>query len=212
MNFSTLRAPVVAAVMLLIAFARPCVAQEASPYVACAGCHGLQGEGNAAVNAPPLAGQSADYLARQLIKFKNGQRGYLENDAPGQVMKAIAQTLQDEAAIRNVAEFISKMPPIEAAPAAASPAALPAQASASKKIFAACAGCHGVQGEGRIIANAPNLALLPSWYLTKSLQDFRSGARGTPPGDHEGRTMRALVRLIPDDQAVQDIATYIDAL
>lgn len=179
-----------------------------SPYLLCAGCHGPQGEGNADLKAPPLAGQSATYVARQLAKYKSGERAYLETDAQGQVMKAIAQTLENDDAILKVADFVAKMPRIK--PSAATPA--PGRAAEGGKIFGACAGCHGVHGEGSEAANAPDLALLPDWYLTQALQDFRSGTRGAHPDDYEGRTMRVLVRLIPDDQSLQDLVAYIDGL
>lgn len=211
-NPRTLRVPLLAMAPML-ALMGPCLAQESPPqYLVCSGCHGANGEGNQDLKAPPLAGQSADYLARQLTKFKNGQRAYLPKDEPGQVMKAIAQTLEGDAAIRSVAEYISRMPRIEAA-GAVPPAQSPvARSAAAARVFTACVGCHGERGEGKAIASAPNLALLPSWYVTKALADFKTGARGAIPGDHEGRTMRALVRLIPDDQALQDVAEYIDTL
>jgi hypothetical protein len=38
------------------------------------------------------------------------------------------------------------------------------------------------------------------------------GARGAHPDDYEGRTMRVLVRLIPDDQSLQDLVAYLDGL
>ena len=50
-------------------------------YMACGSCHGQNGEGNEALTAPPLAGQSDWYLARSLEKYKAGMRGYdLAND------------------------------------------------------------------------------------------------------------------------------------
>jgi len=193
--------------VLLLGSNLPCLAQDPTPapYLACAGCHGARGEGNAAVHAPPLAGQSAEYLARQLTKFRNGQRAYLQSDAPGQVMKAAAQSLPDDAAIQTVAKIIAKMPPLRTE---GSPAPLRRTREVTE-IFIACASCHGARGEGRADVRAPNLAQLPPWYLAKALQDFRSGARGTMPGDLEGHTMRAIVGLIPDDQALQAIAAYI---
>lgn len=207
-------AAVRASALLLAAFALPCAAQDApapTPYLTCSGCHGLQGEGNVDLKAPPLAGQSAAYVAQQLVKFKNGQRAYLETDEAGQAMKAIARTLENDEAMLNVAAFVSTMPRIEPSSAAAA-SATPGRAADGEKIFRACAGCHGDHAEGKAAANAPNLALLPGWYLVKTLRDFQSGARGVRPGDYEGHTMRVLVRLIPDDRALQDLVAYIDGL
>jgi len=39
----------------------------------CAACHGADGN-SAAPNFPKLAGQHADYVAKQLSEFKSGQR------------------------------------------------------------------------------------------------------------------------------------------
>jgi cytochrome c oxidase subunit 2 len=199
--------------LLLALIALPCVAQDATapnPYLLCSGCHGAQGEGNPELKAPPLAGQSAKYVARQLAKYKHGQRAYLETDEAGQVMKAIASTLEDDAAMQNVAELISRMPRVTAPLVAAPPT--PGRTEEGRKIYSACAGCHGEHGEGKDVANAPDLALLPAWYLTKELQDFRDGTRGAHPDDYEGRTMRILVRMIPDGQSLRDLVAYVDGL
>jgi hypothetical protein len=48
--------------------------------------------------------------------------------------------------------------------------------------------------------------------VTKALQDFRDGLRGAHPDDYEGRTMRMLVRVIPDDRSLQDLVAYLDGL
>ncbi len=44
-------------------------------YAVCAACHGQQGEGNLAMNAPRLAGQEAWYVKRQLSAYRDGLRG-----------------------------------------------------------------------------------------------------------------------------------------
>ncbi len=75
-------------------------------YTGCAACHGEKGEGNAALHAPPLAGTSPDYLARQLRNFRKGIRGR-EGDATGQIMKVAAQSLPNDAAIDAVAACAS---------------------------------------------------------------------------------------------------------
>ncbi len=47
----------------------------AASYAVCAACHGQQGEGLLALNAPKLSGQEPRYLKRQLRNYKNGRRG-----------------------------------------------------------------------------------------------------------------------------------------
>jgi cytochrome c553 len=50
------------------------VAAGKSRYVLCAGCHGPDGAGNAALNYPALAGRDAAYILEQLRAFKSGAR------------------------------------------------------------------------------------------------------------------------------------------
>ena len=76
----------------------------------CAACHGAQGEGNPALNAPKLAGQGDWYLKRQLQYFKSGARGAHEKDTFGKMMAPMAATLADEAAIDNVVAYIKTFP------------------------------------------------------------------------------------------------------
>ena len=78
-------------------------------YAVCASCHGANGEGNDALNAPALTGQQDWYIVRQLYNFKNGIRGTNENDVYGQQMSPMAMTLVDDAAINNVAAYISTL-------------------------------------------------------------------------------------------------------
>ncbi|MDX1555861.1 MAG: cytochrome c oxidase subunit II, partial [Xanthomonadales bacterium] len=75
-------------------------------YAVCSACHGAEGEGNQAVNAPKLAGQERTYLERQLHNYKNGIRGTAEGDTLGQQMVGMAATLVDDQAVRDVVAYI----------------------------------------------------------------------------------------------------------
>jgi cytochrome c oxidase subunit 2 len=74
----------------------------------CATCHGAKGEGNAELDAPVLAGSADWYVARQLANFKSGVRGR-DGDEQGAQMRVAAQTLPDEAAMRDVAAYIATL-------------------------------------------------------------------------------------------------------
>ena len=76
-------------------------------YVTCGACHGAGGEGNPALNAPRLAGQSDWYLVRQLEKYAAGARGYASVDTFGQQMRAATAVLDGEEDIRDVVAFIN---------------------------------------------------------------------------------------------------------
>lgn len=78
-------------------------------YGTCAACHGPNGEGLEALNAPKIAGQQAWYTVRQLQNFKNGVRGADSRDIYGQQMAPMAQILTTEEAIRNVAAYIQTL-------------------------------------------------------------------------------------------------------
>jgi cytochrome c oxidase subunit 2 len=76
-------------------------------YVTCAACHGADGRGIAATNAPRLQGISDWYMARQLTNFRNGVRGAHPQDVHGAQMALIAGMLNDDAAVGNVLAYIN---------------------------------------------------------------------------------------------------------
>ncbi|MBE2253788.1 MAG: c-type cytochrome [Myxococcus sp.] len=82
-------------------------AAGAGSYATCLACHGDKGQGNQALNAPPLAGQYDWYLVSQLKKFKSGIRGANPLDVTGGQMRPMSMTLPDEQAMKNVVAHIS---------------------------------------------------------------------------------------------------------
>ena len=52
-------------------------------YPVCTACHGAQGQGNQAMNAPKLAGQESWYLIKQMQLFQNDARGTAPGDMQG---------------------------------------------------------------------------------------------------------------------------------
>lgn len=78
-------------------------------YATCSACHGADGKGNQAMNAPTLSGQSDFYLVTQLKNFKSGGRGTHAKDAFGMQMAPMAKMLADDAAINNVVAYINTL-------------------------------------------------------------------------------------------------------
>jgi cytochrome c553 len=76
----------------------------------CVACHGPDGKGNQAMNAPPLPQQADWYLVAQLEKFKTGMRGATALDVEGSQMKAMSATLLDSTAMHDVVAYIKSMP------------------------------------------------------------------------------------------------------
>ena len=78
-------------------------------YASCASCHGANGEGNQALNAPRIAGQFDWYTHRQLMNWKNGVRGTHPKDMYGMQMIGMAATLIDETAVKNISAYIANL-------------------------------------------------------------------------------------------------------
>ncbi|MDV2078594.1 c-type cytochrome [Marinobacter xestospongiae] len=75
----------------------------ASGVPACAGCHNPQGKGNEPAGYPRLSGQNAEYVAKQLRAFRDGERAATAN---AQIMADVASRLTD-AEIEAVANYVS---------------------------------------------------------------------------------------------------------
>ena len=59
----------------------------------CIGCHSPNGAGNAAAGFPHLGGQHAQYIAKQLTDFREGNR---TNDGDTMIMRSIAAKLSNK--------------------------------------------------------------------------------------------------------------------
>ena len=190
------------------AAANPSAEQGKALYITCTACHGAKGEGNAALNAPALAGQEPWYVERQLKNFKAGVRGAHANDTYGMQMRPMAMTLADDAAVANVAAYIATFP----APAKEDIKGWGGDASKGQALYATCSACHGAKAEGNAALNAPKLTGLPSWYLTRQLKSFKEGVRGTHAGDTYGAQMRPMAMMLVDEQAMKDVVAFIKGL
>jgi cytochrome c oxidase subunit 2 len=67
------------------------------PYATCGACHGADGRGIQATNAPRLKGMSDWYLVTQLKNFKQGVRGTHPKDLYGRQMTFMAALADDQA-------------------------------------------------------------------------------------------------------------------
>ncbi len=178
----------------------------AAQYGVCASCHGQQGEGSQALNAPKLAGQSPWYVSRQIKAYKNGLRGVHDDDVYGKQMAPMAAILLDDAAIDNVVAHIQTLPDHPAA------ATIEGDVAKGARLYTVCAYCHGKDGMGNQAFNAPRAAGMTDWYMARQLQNFRDGVRGSHPQDYYGMQMGFMGRIVQDDQAINDLIAYINTL
>jgi cytochrome c553 len=175
-------------------------------YGVCASCHGADGGGNKALNAPRISGQKAWYIARQLTNFKSGIRGSHEKDIYGQQMRPMSMTLANDQMVADVSAYVSTLKSL------ASPPTIKGDATAGKAAYAICASCHGANGEGNKALNAPAIAGQNDWYIVRQLYNFKNGIRGVDPKDSYGQQMRPMAMTLPDDKAINNIAAYISTL
>ncbi len=178
----------------------------AAQYAVCAACHGQQGEGIVAMNAPKIAGQSAWYLKRQLMNYKKGLRGTHEGDVYGAQMIGMAATLADEQAVDNVVAHILTFPDNAVS------STIEGDVASGQKYYNVCAYCHGGDGMGIQAMNAPRAAGMSDWYMERQLHNFKDEIRGGHPQDYNGKQMGFMADNLHDDQAVRDVIAYINTL
>jgi cytochrome c oxidase subunit 2 len=177
-------------------------------YAVCASCHGAQGEGNQAMNAPKLAGLQPWYIDRQLRYYQEGVRGAHEDDQFGRMMAPMANMVASPEARTNVAAYIASLPE--------SPAATTlneGDPARGMRIYSAnCASCHGDDGMGSWATDAPALAGMDDWYLATQLQNYRDGIRGAHREDDYGYQMTSMVKAMRTQEQQNDVISYINTL
>lgn len=170
----------------------------------CIACHGANGEGNQALNAPGLAGQSESYLARQLWDFRSGKRGKEPGDTAGAQMLPMAEALPDGEAIANVAAYIAALP-------AAKPAATVEGdvVNGQKQFTSKCGACHGGQGWGNEALFTPRLTVIGDWYLIRQVSNFQESMRGVHEDSKYGKQMAMMAKTVTADE-LNDIAAFLN--
>ena len=182
-----------------LAKADPAKAQQVVNTV-CVACHGADGNSPAPAN-PKLASQHPDYLNKQLVNFKSGER-------KSAIMAGMVAALTPED-MKNLAAYFGGQ---KQSPSAAKDKALVAS---GEKIYRggvaamgvpACSGCHGPAGAG-IPSMFPRLAGQHGEYVVTELIRFRNGERANDPGK-----MMQMVAMKMSDQDMKAVAEYISGL
>jgi cytochrome c553 len=170
----------------------------------CQGCHGANGEGAPAAKIPRLAGQSADYLDKQLRDYATGARS-------NEVMQNFAKPLS-EADRTAVAAYFSSLTAANTAPKSlatdfqmARGHQLAHQGSESERVQA-CDNCHGPDGSG-VPHAAPYLAGQSADYLAAELQLWREGNRKNDAGELMSSVAQRL-----SDADVSAVSAYFASL
>ena len=164
----------------------------------CASCHGSDGNSLVAMY-PSLAGQSANYLAKQLTDFKSGKR----ND-PVMAGMVAALTPTD---INDLAAYFAVQ--------STKPGSGESNEAGKKLYFSgdkdkgitACIACHGVNGKGMKQAAFPAVAAQSKDYLKKQLVNFRDASRGN---DNNGIMRNIAIQL--SDADIEAVTQYMSSL
>jgi cytochrome c553 len=154
--------------------ADPAKGQQIASQV-CAACHAADGNSTIAAN-PRLAGQSADYLVKQLNDLAKPAGDKTGRENP--VMSAMAMTLSD-ADRHNVAAWFAAQtlkPSLARNQDSAELGQRIYRSGVPEKAVPACAGCHGPTGAGLPVLY-PRISGQFSEYLVAQLKAFREGSR-----------------------------------
>jgi cytochrome c553 len=159
-----------------------------------------------AQRGPILHGMEMWYLMDQLEKFRSGVRGKLASNRSEYLMGAGSRKIKDDFELAYVANWFSEQDPL--------PAIRTVQGSLEegKEYFnQRCASCHGGNGEGNRLLNAPSLQRLEGWYFLEQMRKFRSGERGYHSQDIGGQAMAAASQEISDRNLRNVVAYCVDA-
>ncbi len=164
----------------------------------CTACHGT--DGNSVVPSyPKLAGQSANYLAKQLADFKSGVR-------KNAVMAPMAAGLSDTD-MQDLAAFFAIQKTTAGTTEASSVGHKLYFGGDAARGITACVACHGVKGKGMSQAAFPSIAGQNQDYLKAQLMSFRSGERSN---DNNSIMRNIAIKL--SDADVNELTQYMSSL
>lgn len=168
--------------------------------VACAACHGVDGNSPSDM-FPKLAGQGEAYLAKQLVDFKSGAR----NNA---VMAPMVANLSDQ----DIADLAAYYAGNKVALGAVSEDLLNAgktlyRAGNKETAVPACMACHGPNGAGVPAAKWPALSGQHSTYVEAQLKAFADGSRENDPN----KMMRDIASKMTADE-MKAVSAYVSGL
>jgi len=172
---------------------------------ACASCHGDTGNSpQEMASNPKLAGQHQKYLEKQMIEFRKGTAGL----RPNGIMLGFVQNLSDQD-IKDIAAYY-------AAQTITTGAVPVAFLSLGQQIYRggllktgvpACSACHGANGGGNALMNAPALSGQHPEYIIAQMQAFKTDARKGDPNS----MMRDIAKKMTDAE-IQAVAQYVSGL
>ncbi|HSG64314.1 MAG TPA: c-type cytochrome [Gammaproteobacteria bacterium] len=168
----------------------------------CAACHGSDGN---SINPlwPSLAGQHPEYVTRQIVAFKAGDRADV-------LMTSFAAPLSDQDVADLAAYFASQT--VTAKGADASLVELGERvyrAGDADRGIPACIACHGPAGQGNPLAGYPVVAGQHATYVVNTLKAYAAGTRRSDAAVN--LMMRDIAAQLSEDE-MQAVASYMQGL
>tara|TARA_R110002167_G_scaffold71228_8_gene201126 strand:+ start:1725 stop:2366 length:642 start_codon:yes stop_codon:yes gene_type:complete len=199
-------------VCLFLGFSASAVAQGdaengKSISVTCGACHGVDGNSAIAMN-PKLAGQHANYLAKQMTEFKLASQTGGKEGRNNAVMNGMAAALSEQDILDLSAYFSSQE-------ATAGETAEDAVELGNKlyiggdldRGITACIACHGPKGNGTSLSGFPDISGQHSDYIASQLKAFRSGERANSLNG-----MMADIAKRMTDKDIEVLSSYVSGL
>lgn len=200
----------------MLAHAAGDVAAGKEKYASCAACHGATGDGQGGA-FPKLTGLGQEETAKKLAAYRDGDQDYLKSVGLGGrygTMAPNASSLSDED-IADLAAYIADEfgggeggnggdEQAAAEPAAESGAIAKADVERGQALYSSCAICHGEQGEGGHLMNAPKLKGLPASQVASLLKVYR---KGTEMGQYSYAMIPQATHL--SDADINNLAAYV---
>ncbi|PST86048.1 cytochrome c4 [Photobacterium sp. NCIMB 13483] len=173
----------------------------------CVACHGS--DGNATIGQyPKLAGQHADYLAKQLADYKLAVTSSGAQGRSNAVMAGMAAALS-ATDMADLSAYFSSLPLSgNTTPKNVIAIAEPLYRFGDpERGIAACISCHGPRGNGTSLSGFPKISGQNAQYTQLQLQAFRSSAR-----NNDLNAMMRLVAVKLSDDEISALSAYVGGL
>lgn len=173
----------------------------------CAACHGPNGNSPSDMY-PKIAGQHAEYLAKQLMDYRLAAETNGEQGRANAIMQGQAMNLSDEDIADLSAYFAAQDAELGETPedVVAAGSALYRGGDEARGLTA-CTACHGPRGDGMGLAKFPDISGNHVAYVQQQLEMFRSGERANDPNG----MMRDVAAKLTDKD-IEILANYLAGL
>lgn len=165
---------------------------------ACVGCHGDGGNSDTPI-FPKIAGQHVSFLRKELHDFRESKR-------VDPSMNAMTEALSDQD-IEDLAAYFAGQKVRPESPADSPLGRRIYLLGNAEKGLPSCSACHGPAGAGNGPGKYPALAGQHAAYITKVLEDFKTGHRG----NDKSSMMRTIASKLSEDE-MNAVADYISGL